>query len=58
MRQKLKKWEWALSRRMMRGASMAEYAIVMAAIVLVGWAASRLLGGSISDFIQSVASHF
>jgi len=41
-----------------RGANMAEYAIVMAAIVLVGWTAMKVLGVNISDFIQGVAGHF
>ena len=41
-----------------RGANMAEYAIVIAVIVLVGWAATKLLGVNISSFIQGVAGSF
>lgn len=49
---------WMLKHKAQRGQGMAEYGIGLAAVVIVGWAAMKLLGFNISDFLTGIAGHF
>ena len=49
---------WMLKHKAQRGQGMAEYGIGLAAVVIVVWAAMKVLGVNISSFISDVAGHF
>ncbi|HFC10131.1 MAG TPA: Flp family type IVb pilin [Chloroflexi bacterium] len=49
---------WMLKHKAQRGQGMAEYGIAIAAVVIVVWAAMKVLGVNISGFITGIASHF
>jgi len=49
---------WWLKHNKQKGQGLAEYGIALAAVVIVVWAAMKILGVDISAFITDIAGHF